>query len=111
MSIKTKKHEDIIKFIHLLDKWRKHAPTEEQILTLTTVGTRRFPNEVKKSNKIARNLEIPSNFEFLDKIDDISELRSHRKDPVDSILLKCGDIFLRNITSNQNYFIFKLHVF
>ena len=68
MSIKTKKHEDIIKFIHLLDKWRKHAPTEEQILTLTTVGTRRFPNEVKKSNKIARNLEIPSNFEFLDKI-------------------------------------------
>ncbi len=68
MSIKTKKHEDIIKFIHLLDKWRKHAPTEEQILTLTTVGTRRFPNEVKNSNKIARKLEIPSNFEFLDKI-------------------------------------------
>jgi hypothetical protein len=68
MEIKTKKHENIIKFVHLLDKWRKHAPTEEQILTLTTVGSRRFPNEVKKSNKIARGLEIPANFLFLDKI-------------------------------------------
>ena len=68
MAVKTEKHEDIIKFIHLLDKWRNHCPTEEQILALTTVGSRRFPEEVRKSTKIARNLKIPSNFPFLDKI-------------------------------------------
>ncbi|MHA1975815.1 MAG: hypothetical protein ACW98F_06400 [Candidatus Hodarchaeales archaeon] len=68
MAVKTEEHEDLIKFIHLLDKWRKHYPTEEQILALTTVGSRRFPEEVRKSTKIARNLTIPSNFPFLDKI-------------------------------------------
>ncbi|MFX0183450.1 MAG: hypothetical protein ACFE95_10250 [Candidatus Hodarchaeota archaeon] len=67
MVIVTKTHEDIIKFIYLLDKWRKHYPTEKEIIALSTGGSERFPDEVKKSIKIARSLEIPANFPLLDR--------------------------------------------
>ncbi|MFX0173871.1 MAG: hypothetical protein ACFE9L_18460 [Candidatus Hodarchaeota archaeon] len=67
MGAGIKSHEDIIKFIYLLDKWRRHYPTEKEIIALSTGGSERFPIEVKKSTKIARSLKIPPNFPLLDR--------------------------------------------
>jgi len=52
------KHEDIIKFIILLDLWRFRPPKEDEIIVLTTAGSKKFPDEVKRAVTIARKLTV-----------------------------------------------------
>ncbi|MFW9777650.1 MAG: hypothetical protein ACFFE8_02270 [Candidatus Heimdallarchaeota archaeon] len=68
MVSETKNHENIIKFIHLLDKWRKHYPTDQEIVALTAAGSKKYSREVNRSVKIARDLQIPDNFPLLDRL-------------------------------------------
>ncbi|NHJ01545.1 MAG: hypothetical protein EAX86_05350 [Candidatus Heimdallarchaeota archaeon] len=68
MTFESKSHEDIIKFIYLLDKWRKHFPTEKEINALATSGENYFPIEVKQTLKTVDNLNPPGHFPLLDRI-------------------------------------------
>jgi hypothetical protein len=68
MAMDSKTHEELIKFIYLIDKWRSRSPKEKEILALSTVGSKKYPEQVKKSINIAQSLQIPSYFPTLEKI-------------------------------------------
>ncbi|MHA1971836.1 MAG: hypothetical protein ACTSW1_02515 [Candidatus Hodarchaeales archaeon] len=68
MAQTNTKHEDIIKFIILLDKWRSRPPGYDELRVLSTVGVKLFPDEVKHTNKVANNLTIHPHHHLIEKI-------------------------------------------
>ncbi|MHA1226320.1 MAG: hypothetical protein ACTSR2_07815 [Candidatus Hodarchaeales archaeon] len=62
------KHEDIIKYIMLLDLWRSRPPGEDELRVLETSGIKLFPDEVRRTTKVADKLTIHPRHQLIVKI-------------------------------------------
>jgi len=63
----TNKHEEIIKMVYLLDKWRVRPPIEEETKALNTVAKEKYPYIVKAISRINNGLKYEKRFLFLIK--------------------------------------------
>ncbi len=68
MEGQTKKHENIIKYILLLDRWRTRQPIEEEIEAISSVGEKLFPKQTNEAIKITQSLKKYPRFPLLLKV-------------------------------------------